>query len=344
MGWRMTGGSCCCYCVIERDSYVEAVAATPPKGRVTKRYPNQSPPFPAGVAGDFVYYDHKHHETYVTQNNNLGIYKLDHSMKVRTDIVTYPGGGAGTWRIQRGLCVDYDAEQVYFAAYQVGSETTVHIRRVGFDGAGDVSLASFAGYALVVHQMQMSGGGNKHVFLQTEWRDALVATVPQRLRVYRLNVATGGLSTIVDTVAPAGLMTSTVSARGIAADNVRQKIYYCYRQFKDSDAAETYSQIWRCDFDGGNAEELYRDSFLPSGQRFTRMAGYAHLLDRVFFWDTDTSPSPDRLRWRSMAHDGANPRLEIDTGRYPSQAGWNDRNSPASMRLACGYEAHPVST
>jgi hypothetical protein len=343
MGWRMAGGNCCCDCVIERDAYVETVAATPPKGRVTKRYPNSSPPFPTGVAGDFVYFDHKNQETYVTAATNLGIYKLDHAMKVRTDILTYPGGGAGTWRIRQGICVDYSNEQVYFAAHQIGSETTVHIRRVGFDGSGDTSVASFSGYAITSHYMQMSGGGSRYVFLQMAWQDALIKTVPQRLRVYRLNTASGSLSTIVDTVAPDGEMTSSVSARGIAADNQRKNIYYCYSQFRSGEAEKIYSQIWRCDFDGDNNTELYRDSFLPVAQRVTRMAGYSHLMDRVFFWDFNNLVSPNILRWRSMVHDGGDVKLEIDTNRHAG-AGWNGRNSPASMRLACGYEAYPVST
>lgn len=347
MGWRMAGGNCCCNCVIERDVYVETISVSPPKGTVKHRYPNQNTPFPTGVAGDFVYFDHKNRETYVTANTNLGIYKLDHAMKVRTDILTYPGGGAGTWRIRRGLCVDYDNEHVYFMASQVGSDTSFHLQRIGYDGSGETTVATITAYINPGGgtMMQVSRGNPKYVFLVFQWVDQLIATVASRLRVYRYNISNSDIDLIIDTEAPGGEVgaNSSIPQMGIAVDNVRQKLYYASRPNHVGFVAESYGQIRRCDFDGDNDELIYKNDENPSNDRDLRFAGYSHTNDRIYWAHVNSIPTPDRLRWKSATAEGGDIRTVIDTGASGS---WNeDRgNFPISLKLACGYEAYPVST
>lgn len=347
MGWRMAGGNCCCNCVIERDVYVETIAVSTPKATVKHRYPDQDTPFPTGVAGDFVYFDHKNRETYVTANTLLGIYKLDHAMKVRTDVLTYPGGGAGTWRMRRGLCVDYDSEQVYFMASQVGTDTTFHVRQVGYDGSGEQSAATITAYINPSGGtfMQVSRGNPRYVFILFQWVDQLIATVASRLRLYRLEIGSNALDLLIDTEAPGGAVgsNSQIPAMGLAVDNERQKVYYASRPFRSGVTAEIYGQIRRCDFDGGNDELIYKNDENPLADRDLRFAGYSHLKDRIYWSHVNSTPTPDRLRWKSAKFDGTDIKTEIDTGAGGS---WNeDRNNfPVSLRLACGYESYPKST
>lgn len=339
MGFRMSGGNCCCYCVVERDAYVEAIAVTPPDARRTKQYPNQSPPFPGGQSGDIIAYDHKNRRTFTTRSDRFGVFSVSHDFDDRQDHLVYHAGSL--WRTERGLCVDPVNEYIYFVARPFPNTDWQYVRRVGYDGSGETTITSDFGFWSASASELAISKEPKYVF----WSkltgfgaaDPNFGTLSDMVV---LRVSPNGTTDEIarHAVFAPGSSNPWVTTGGFGIDNGRNKLYYAI--WCNGTAAERRQRVYRCNFDGSESELVWEQVGQPEGlSQSLRFAGYAHVTDRIYWVNTYASGS--NLRFRSAKYDGTDVRTEADT---KSGAMWNGRNSPISLRLACGYQRHPLAT
>lgn len=304
------GFCCCCNDIYQGASSSFArnrIAGTPPDSSVTKT---------PSIIANYLDFDPVHKLVFAGPASELRRY---------TPQLTDPQTviAAPTLQLITGVACDVDNEQLYYTLTDSPTDLDRYLRRVDYDGSGDVSIRNDTiPSATLSYRVRVARGASKLII------GTAISAVPQTGIIQTCNLDGSSLATIHTTVIP-GLI------RDLEWDNVHDKVLW----IEEDPSAPIQMWIKRCNLDGSSVETLHTGPVSPATKYIHNALQFSAKHDKVYWFQYDpahTAGDSDLDEGIfSMPPGGGTPELVIN--RFDFQ-GQGSGRIVVDMRLGCGFE------
>lgn len=337
--FRFTGPACCCCNDIYKANFLELVRVKEGQAESVNEIDGvDEPDVPTKFA-----FDHRNKKVYYILGLDFDEIRvrnkyLNDPQVVFTLSSPYETGGAS------GLGIHPGNEHIYYGCSETSTpDTERYIRRVNYDGTGDVEI--------IHHPDNTTAGGfqariiavsrdDEYVFYYMQYNVALSGGKLPEIR--RCNSDGSGDIQIWEAAT-----TDDFVHQSMDVDNTNSKLIWAH-DYKSG--ADRGSKLMRCDFDGSNLETLLDapPGSTTGGQWWISGANWSHKHERIYYWhgyyfgSVGSAVIDDTGGLYSMLADGTDIREEV----VPANEKWHPfvDEDVNQLELGCGYETTGADT